>query len=437
MIVLKFGGTSLGSPKRMKHVAQLIHGVRGRKIIVLSAISGVTNILSDINDQLTVNNPGKAINLANELEEKYQEYVSGLYDSANYRKQGKALIDEYMTHLYELIEKVHNEQIEKEILIQGEMVSTNLFKIYNQEIGIKTHLVNATDFMRVEYGEPVMEESRKLLQGILDSLNDEIIVTQGYVCLNNYGLIDNLNRGGSDFSATIIGACVLAEEVQIWTDIDGMHNNDPRIVENTMPIAELSYEEAGELAYFGAKILHPNCIHPAQKKQIPVRIKNTLNPQSQGTLITSRKVPGKIKSIAVKDGITAIKIKSTRMVMAYGFLRKIFEVFEKYKTSIDIITTSEIAVSLSIDDPSYLSEIVKELEPYGYIEVDKYQSIVCIVGDFVAENKGLGKQIFISLEDIPVRMISYGGSKNNITVLIDTVNKKVALESLNNGLFNL
>ena len=263
------------------------------------------------------------------------------------------------------------------------------------------------------------------------------MVTQGFICTNSQGEIDNLRRGGSDYSATLIAAAINAREAQIWTDIDGMHNNDPRIVETTFPIAELSFEEAGELAYFGAKILHPNCIIPAQQRNIPVRIKNTMDPDAKGTLITGNKNPETVKAIAVKDGITAIKIKSSRMVLAYGFLRKIFEVFEKYKTPIDMITTSEIAVSVTIDQATYLSEILEEISLYGSVEVDKNQSIVCIVGDFVAERKGVGTDIFKALENIPIRMISYGGSKNNISLLIDTDYKKYALMSLNKQLFGL
>ncbi|MEQ8809759.1 MAG: aspartate kinase, partial [Imperialibacter sp.] len=322
---------------------------------------------------------------------------------------------------------------------QGEIISTSLFYEYLNEIKVPAVFLSALDFMYLkDNGEPdldlISEKLRKILAGIDDK---SVIVTQGYICRNSSGGVDNLKRGGSDYTATLIGAAIKAEEVQIWTDIDGMHNNDPRIVENTMPIAELSFEEAGELAYFGAKILHPTCILPAQQKNVPVRLKNTLNPAARGTLITSNKNPDAIKAIAVKDGITAIKIKSTRMILAYGFLRKIFEVFEKYQTSIDMITTSEVAVSLTIDEPTYLNEIIEELKPYGTIEVDKNQSIVCIVGDFVADKKGVGKDIFASLEDIPVRMISYGGSKNNISLLIDTIYKTEALKVLNKGLFNL
>ncbi len=439
MIVVKFGGTSVGKPERMHAVKDVVMGVPGQKLVVLSAVSGTTNELIAISDEFTNGNIEGALERTRKLYAHYVEFVDKLFSTTEGKKKGTEVIDRYFQQIETLVKQPFYGKANKLLVAQGEIISTSLFYEYLIEIKIPAVFLSALDFMYLkDNGEPdldlITEKLRKALTGVD---NKSVIVTQGYICRNASGGVDNLKRGGSDYTATLIGAAIKAEEVQIWTDIDGMHNNDPRIVENTMPIAELSFEEAGELAYFGAKILHPTCILPAQQKNVPVRLKNTLNPSAKGTLITSNKNPDAIKAIAVKDGITAIKIKSTRMILAYGFLRKIFEVFEKYQTSIDMITTSEVAVSLTIDEPTFLNEIIEELKPYGTIEVDKNQSIVCIVGDFVADKKGVGKDIFAAMEDIPVRMISYGGSKNNISLLIDTDYKKEALQVLNKGLFNL
>ncbi|MDA0193677.1 MAG: aspartate kinase [Bacteroidetes bacterium] len=439
MQVYKFGGTSVGSPERMRHVAQIVAGSSEQKIVVLSALAGTTNQLVSISESFSSGNQDEARNQCNDIKATYFEFVGELFSTEVGKKKGIDIVEKFFGQIEKLIGQPYYEKASKLILAQGEIISTNLFQLFLEESGQSSVLINALDFMYLdENQEPNLPLIGRKLKPILSNIKDiPIIVTQGYICRTHSGGIDNLQRGGSDYTATLIGAAVNANEVQIWTDIDGVHNNDPRIVENTMPIAELSFEEAGELAYFGAKILHPSCILPAQQQNVPVRIKNTLRPEAKGTLITSNKNPEKIKAIAVKDGITAIKIKSTRMVNAYGFLRKIFEVFEKYKTSIDMVTTSEIAVSLSIDDSTFLQNIIDELKPFGIIEVDKDQSIICIVGDFVAERKGVGKDIFASLEAIPIRMISYGGSKNNISVLIDTRYKKDSLQALNKGLFNL
>lgn len=437
MQVFKFGGTSLGSPERMRQVAQIITSTSDQKIVVLSAVSGTTNELVSICESFSAGKQTEARNKYLNLKDKYLDFVDTFYSTEKGQVKGRGLIEGLFGKIENFISQPYNEKAGKLILAQGEIISTNLFQNYLEEADIKSALINALDFMYLdEDQEPNLQLIGKKLSPILSKLGKmPIIITQGYICRTHLGVVDNLQRGGSDYTATLIGGAVNADEVQIWTDIDGVHNNDPRIVENTMPIDELSFEEAGELAYFGAKILHPSCIIPAQQQNVPVRIKNTLKPDAKGTFITSKKNPDKVKAIAVKDGITAIKIKSTRMVNAYGFLRKIFEVFEKYQTSIDMITTSEIAVSLSIDDPTHLNTIIDELKPFGLIEVDKDQSIICIVGDFVSERKGIATTIFASLESIPVRMISYGGSKNNITVLIDTNYKKEALRGLSKGLF--
>lgn len=438
MYIYKFGGTSVGNAERMRQVAQLITQDQEKKIVVLSAVSGTTNSLVEIADLFSKGDE-KAIVKSNELRGKYWPIVDSLFATEKYKLKGEAVVNKFFDQLNNVLSQPYYNKMDKVILAQGELISTNLFYEYTQELGLNTQIVSALDFMYIdENGEPDYRLIEQKLQRIMQNSREyQLTITQGYICRNITGGIDNLRRGGSDYTATLIGAAIKATEVQIWTDIDGVHNNDPRIVENTIPIAHLSFEEAGELAYFGAKILHPNCIFPAQQRNVPVRLKNTMDPDAAGTLITSDKNPQAVKAIAVKDGITAIKIKSTRMVLAYGFLRKIFEVFEKYKTPVDMITTSEIAVSVSIDMDDYLEDIIREITPYGTIEVDKEQSIVCIVGDFVAERKGVGKDIFKALENIPIRMISYGGSKNNISVLIDTRFKKPALESLNKGLFGL
>lgn len=429
----------MGKPARMHSVKDIVMDVPGQKLVVLSAVSGTTNELIAISDEFTNGNIDGALERTRVLYGQYVDFVGELFSTGEGKTAGQAVIDKYFQQIETLVKQPFYGKANKLLVAQGEIISTSLFYEYLCEIKVPAVFLSALDFMYLkENGEPDLELiSSKLSKIVKDIDKNSIIITQGYICRNFSGGVDNLKRGGSDYTATLIGAAIQAEEVQIWTDIDGMHNNDPRIVENTMPIAELSFEEASELAYFGAKILHPTCILPAQQKNVPVRLKNTLNPPAKGTLITSQKNPDAIKAIAVKDGITAIKIKSTRMILAYGFLRKTFEVFEKYRTSIDMITTSEVAVSLTIDDPTYLSEIIEELKPYGTIEVDKNQSIVCIVGDFVADRKGVGKDIFAALEDIPIRMISYGGSKNNISLLIETTYKTQTLKALNKGLFNL
>ena len=439
MKVLKFGGTSVGSPERMKGVHQILTRDDDRKIVVLSAVSGTTNTLVAFAEKHAKQDLDGLKQAMKDFYAKYLKFVEELYSSPEFVLKGKAVVDHYFGVLEGIFEGPHSEASSKLTVVQGELISTNLFINYLLEHGENASLINAADFVRInESNEPDLDKIGELLEPVLEKESGrQILITQGFICTNSHGEIDNLRRGGSDYSATLIASAIGAKEAQIWTDIDGMHNNDPRIVESTFPIAELSFDEAGELAYFGAKILHPNCIIPAQQRNVPVRIKNTMDPDATGTLITSNKNPETVKAIAVKDGITAIKIKSSRMVLAYGFLRKIFEVFERYKTPIDMITTSEIAVSVTIDQSTYLSEILEEISPYGSVEVDKNQSIVCIVGDFVAERKGVGADIFKALESIPIRMISYGGSKNNISLLIDTDYKKYALTSLNKQLFGL
>ncbi len=436
MKVMKFGGTSVGSPERMQEVAQIISGVEGKKIVVLSAVSGTTNILVSISEACQKGDLESAKGISNELRAKYFDFIGTLFGTSETFNSNKTFVNQVFDHINQLISEKYSSQVDKMLLAQGEMLSTKFFTDYLGTLNIPCTMIMAQDFMTLDqYAEPDLKSTLSQLKSILAGVSDDIIITQGYVARNVNGGMDNLRRGGSDYTATIIGAVLKAEEIQIWTDIDGMHNNDPRIVKNTHPIAKLSFEEASELAYFGAKVLHPHCIVPAQVHEVPVRIKNTMNPEAFGTLISAEKEPDAVKAIAAKDRITAIKIKSSRMVMAYGFLRSVFQVFEKYRTPIDMITTSEIAVSLTIDDATYLKEILEEIGAYGTVEVDEDQTIICIVGDLIAERKGVGSSIFNALDEVPLRMISYGGSRNNISMLVHSKYKNEALKRLHEELF--
>ncbi|WMJ71753.1 aspartate kinase [Cytophagaceae bacterium ABcell3] len=436
MKVLKFGGTSVGKPERMQSVARLISDSE-RKLVVLSAVSGTTNKLVDISDKLLKKDKPAAAEAIENLFGPYQEFLKNLYSTEEALNKGKEIIEEHHSFIKSLLEKKFTEKEERQVLAQGELISTKLFHEYLQEQGKKSVLLPALEFMKTdENSEPVLPYIEENLQRLIDKYPDNLIfVTQGYICKNDKGEIDNLKRGGSDYTASLAGAAIRAEEVQIWTDISGMHNNDPRIVKRTFPISELTFDEAAELAYFGAKILHPSTILPAKKYNIPVRLLNTMEPEAKGTVIANQSAPKEVKAIAAKDNIIAIKIKSARMLLAYGFLKKVFEIFEKYKTPIDMITTSEVAVSLTIDNDKHLEQIKNELQEFCWVEVETEQSIICIVGDFLAEKKGIVRKIFDSLEDVPVRMISYGGSKNNISILVKTEQKNEALNLLNEGLF--
>lgn len=437
MKVLKFGGTSVGSADRMKKVAELIPAGEPL-IVVLSAMAGTTDRLVEIASCLYNKDHTQAGDKINRLEENYLQIVDELFSTPAYREKGKELIHSHFEYIRSFTRDLFTMFEEKVILAQGELISTALFHIYLVENGIPAILLPALHFMRIDKDhEPDEFYIRENLQRELDKHNgNRLFITQGYICRNAFGDIDNLKRGGSDYTASLIGAAVKADEIQIWTDVDGMHNNDPRYVKNTQPIEQLSFEEAAELAYFGAKILHPTSIQPARKFNIPVRLKNTLNPASPGTLISERTtVSGRITAIAAKDGITAIRIKSTRMLLAYGFLRKVFEIFESYRTPIDMISTSEVGISLTIDQTEFLEKIVKELKKYGTLEVDQNQVIICVVGDLIASNRGMAFRVFRALRNIPIRMISYGGSNHNISLLIASADKVKALQSLNDQLF--
>ena len=436
MKVLKFGGTSVGSAERMRGVADIVVNDEP-KIVVLSAMSGTTNSLVAIGEKLYADDKDGAKKAIAELEYKYFETVKELYKSDEYQEKANAIINEHFDFMKSFVVNVFNLFQERALLAQGELLSTKMFHLFLEENGVESALLPALDFMRINRDEePDMEYIRdhaaieiKKRPGI------KLFITQGYICRNSYGEIDNLKRGGSDYTASIVGNAVNASEIQIWTDIDGMHNNDPRVVDKTKPVAKLSFDEAAELAYFGAKILHPQSIRPAAQLGIPVKLLNTMDPTAKGTTISNDTGEGFVKAIAAKEGITAIKIKSARMLLAYGFLRSVFEVFERYKTPIDMITTSEVAVSLTIDDTSNLDKITQELEAFGIVEVDTDQSIVCIVGNMVSETEGAAIKIFEALKNVPVRMISYGGSRHNISVVVDAKYKQKALQALNSGLF--
>lgn len=436
MNILKFGGTSVGTADRMKALVSLISG-NDRKIVVLSAMSGTTNTLVEICNALYKKENDNANDIISKLENIYLNEIEKLYNSTDYKTKGIDLIKNHFNHLRSFTMDMFTVNEEKAILAQGELLSTALFYFHLQEIGINSALLPALNFMRIdENDEPQLSYIEKNLQAELDKYpTTNLFITQGYICRNAFGEIDNLKRGGSDYTASIIGAAIHANEVQIWTDIDGMHNNDPRIVSKTHPIHELSFDEAAELAYFGAKILHPTCILPAQKRNIPVLLKNTMQPESKGTRISNINPGEGLKAVAAKDGICAINIKSDRMLLAHGFLRAVFEIFERYKTSIDMITTSEIAVSLTIDNIKFLNEIKKELEEFANVEIEQEQTIICIVGNLPKDKAGYGFKVLESLKDIPLRMVSYGGSANNISVLVNSKLKKEALVALNKGLF--
>ena len=436
MLVYKFGGTSVGSPVRMKKVANLITQDDNNKIVVLSAVSGTTNKLIEISEQAQKELESDAISKIQELKSEYITFIKGLITQPEIAKKTKKFIDTIFGDLASLV-RLGGERIDKEVVAYGELISTQLFQYYLEEKGVNSVLLPALDFMSLDSNEePDIDKISNQLKYQLKLHPDkQIYVTQGFICRDLTGQIDNLKRGGSDYTASIIGAAIAAEEVQIWTDIDGMHNNDPRVVKDTFPISELSFDEAAELAYFGAKILHPSSILPAQKFNIPVRLKSTLNENAPGTLINTKSEIGKVKAIAAKDGITAIKIKSSRMLLAHGFLRKVFEIFERHKTSIDMITTSEVAVSVTIDDDSKINEIISELQKFGFVEIDKEQTIICIVGNMISEEKGVLQKIFSAMDKFPVRMVSYGGSKYNISLLTDSKYKTDALINLNDWLF--
>ena len=439
MQVWKFGGTSVGKPERMHSIRNLITEDFGRKIVVLSALSGTTNSLISIGESLKSNNDAEAIEKIDTLYAHYEAFIKELYKTDEGYTKGKTIIDNEFNFIRSLVNiKPFTLKQEKEIVAEGELLSTQMFEAYLQEEGVSSALLPALDFMLIDAdNEPVLSFTEEKITAMFSQLEDkQIFITQGFICRNPRGEVDNLKRGGSDYTASLVGGAIRAEEIQIWTDIDGMHNNDPRIVKRTFPVRELTFEEAAELAYFGAKILHPSTITPAKMRGVPVRLKNTMEPNAYGTLIADKSTDSEIKAIAAKDGITAIYIHSTRMLNAYGFMRKVFEVFENFKTPVDMITTSEVSIAVTIDNAENLDKITAVLGQFADLEEhDRNQSIICIVGNFMADKAGIALKVMEAMRDIPIRMIAYGASEHNISLLVDTKHKNEALNALNEGLF--
>lgn len=437
MKVLKFGGTSVGNAQRMKEVANLICNGE-RNLVVLSAMAGTTNTLVEISDYFYKKNPNGANETINKLENKYRKEIDELFTTEEYKQKTLQAVKAIFDHIRSFSKDLFTLFEEKIVLAQGELISTVMMNNYLNEIGVRSVLLPALEFMRTDKNaEPDLQFTKEHLNKMLEPYRDvNLFITQGYICRNAYGEIDNLQRGGSDYTASLIGAAINADEIQIWTDIDGMHNNDPRFVEKTTPVRQLHFEEAAELAYFGAKILHPTCIQPAKLGNIPVRLLNTMEPSAPGTLISNNTEADKIKAVAAKDGITAIKIKSSRMLLAHGFMRKVFEIFETYQTPVDMVTTSEVGVSVTIDNTKKLHEILDELKKLGTVTVDEDMVIICVVGDLEWENIGFESKAVSALKDVPVRMISYGGSNYNISLLIRREDKQKALQALSDNLFN-
>ena len=437
--LMKFGGTSVGKPQRMHEVANLITKDSAPKLVVLSAVSGTTNSLVEIGNFLAIGNKEEAKAKIDALEAQYQAFIRELVKSPGALEKAEEVLKEHFEFLNIILRISYNEALNKDILAQGELLSTKLFSIYLAEKGIEHTLLPALDFMSIDANdEPqVVVIREKLLAALAQHRGQSLFITQGYICRNARGEVDNLKRGGSDYSASLIAAAIRASVCEIWTDISGMHNNDPRIVNKTFPIEQLSFDEAAELAYFGAKILHPASIWPAQHYKIPVKLLNTMEPDAKGTLIVEEAASTGVKAIAAKDGIIAVNIKSSRMLLAYGFLRKVFEVFEKYRTPIDMITTSEVAVSVTIDNAASLAEIVRELESFSTVSVDRNQTIVSIVGNEIADQPGTLKKVFESIQQVNVRMVSFGGSAHNISILVESKDKIPVLQGLNSGLFGL
>jgi len=437
--IMKFGGTSVGKPQRMHEVAQLVTSDDEKKIVVLSAVSGTTNALVSISDALAAGKKEEAKTKIDALEAQYKLFITDLVQQEEALQRAENIIKEHFEFLNIILKISYSEALNKDILAQGELISTKLFSTYLFEQGISHELLPALEFMSIDANdEPQVEVIKKQLERLLsEHPRQKLFITQGYICRNAKGEVDNLKRGGSDYSASLIAAATRASVCEIWTDISGMHNNDPRIVDKTVPIEQLSFDEAAELAYFGAKILHPASIWPAQMYKVPVKLLNTMEPSARGTIIEEQAASTGVKAVAAKDGITAISIKSSRMLLAYGFLRKVFEIFEKYRTSIDMITTSEVAVSVTIDNDSALAPILKELEAFSSVEVDRNQSIVSVVGNQIASDPSIPKKVFESLSNVALRMISYGGSPHNISILVSGDKKNQVLQQLNQGLFGL
>ena len=432
--VLKFGGTSVGSAQNMKRVAEIVRHEQAT-ITVLSAMSGTTDALVQISKLAADKNLTEIEKVIDTLRKKYTTCIEGLLET--HREQALERMELSWATIRNAATFFHPYTSERTIISQGELLTSAIFTYYMIESGSEALYLTAPEFMVMDADKKV---DTKLLREKLTSLIEDkskFYITQGFICTNSKGEIDNLGRGGSDYSAALMGAAINAAQVQIWTDIDGMHNNDPRYVDHTFPIRTMSFSEAAELAYFGAKILHPSTIQPCQDQNSPVLLKNTMDPDAPGTTISNNEDANaeSFHAVAAKDNITVIRIYSARMLMAYGFLRKVFEVFEQYRTPIDMITTSEVAVSLTIDNDENLDKIVGALSSLGKIEIERNNSIVCVVGRLEHSVTGLAARVLDSIRQIPLKMISYGASHHSITMLINTADKKQTLQYLNDYLF--
>jgi len=437
MKILKFGSASIATADKMKNVANIIMDGRNN-IIVLSSMRGTAEALAEISDYLYKKNQEGAIEIINRLEKTYRELIQSLYSEDNTKVKAEEIVSAKFDYIRTYTKDLFTLFEERVVMAQGELLSSELFHLYLTERGVNVILLPALDFMRTDKNsspDPVYIKDK--LTALLNAAEGtDLYITQGYVCRNAYGEIDDLRKGGSDYTASLIGVAVGADEIQIWADVDVMQNNDPRYVVGTRAISQLNFDEAAELAYFGTKILHPSSILPAKLADIPVSLKNIEQPNASGTLISNETEARAIKAVAAKDNITAIKIKSGRMLLAHGFLRRVTEVFENYQTSIDMLATSEIGLSLTIDDDRNLQLILDDLKKYGTVSVDADMVIISVIGDLESEDTSFAANILNAVKGISIRMISYGGSKYNFSFLIARKDKERALQILNDKLFN-
>lgn len=433
---MKFGGTSVGTAERIKHVATLIQDGE-RNIVVISAMGSTTNVLVDIANCFYHKEPDEAKHILEQMRQGYAAEIDKLYDKPETKEKAQALIDSCLDTVWSFAKGPFTMFDEKTIVAQGELMSAGMVAFYLEEQGVPAVHLPALDFMRItKDSEPDMEYIEHKLQMRLDPYPETLIfITEGFICRNAFGEIDNLLRGGSDYSASIIGAAIHAREIQIWTDIDGLHNNDPRFVRHTVPVRQLNFDEAAKLAHFGAKILHPECIEPAKRYNIPVRLLNTFTPDAPGTLISNFAEKGRIKAVAAKDGIIYIKILSMRVYPNPEFLNRVFDSFARYRVPVDLISTSEASVSVAVEENKCPMDAIHAIERFALIQIDRGMVIVCVVGDLEWQNIGFEARIINALKDIPIRMISYGGSSSNVSLVLRASDKVRALEALNSRVF--
>lgn len=437
MKVLKFGSAAIGSVDKIQAVASIVEKEKNN-IIVLSSIKGTAETLAEISKYLYNKNQEGAFELINQLDDTYTSLISDLFETEEYRVKALKFIRWRIDYIRSFSKDLFTLFEERIVMSQGELISTDIFSFYFSERGTKAITIPALDFVRTDKNSVPDQDFLKEQLGPLLNVSEDVdlFMTQGYICRNVYGEIDDLRKGGSDYTASLIGSSLKLEEIQIWADVDVMQNNDSRYIKGTKAIRKLNFDEAAELTYFGEKILHPSSILPAKIANVPVRLKNTMNPDAEGTLISNDTDPGVIKAVAAKEGITVIQVRSAKMLLAHGFLRRILEVFDDYQTPIDMLTTSEVGVSITIDDARRLRDITDDLKKYGTVSVDEDMAIVCVIGDLNWLNIGFESQIADALKDIPIRMISYGGSNYNMSFLVRKKDKEKSLNLLNNKLFN-